>query len=157
MADLPLANAVDAPKALFEAVGVPGQVVIHHQVRPLQVHAFPCGVVGKQHHNFGIVHEGMNDLAPAIPGHTPMDFHHGFVFAQAIADLASEVCEGVFKFGEQHQLSPGAIGVHHQGVIQDPVEFLPLGIGAGLHHLPAEMFQPFQCVDLELQLRQGLG
>ncbi|MFN7871775.1 MAG: hypothetical protein ACK5QQ_06200 [Cyanobacteriota bacterium] len=47
MADLLLADPVDAPEALLQPVGVPGQVVIHHQVCPLQVHALPGRIVGQ--------------------------------------------------------------------------------------------------------------
>ena len=44
MADLRLADAVDAAEAQFEAVRVPRQVVVHHEVRALQVDAFARGV-----------------------------------------------------------------------------------------------------------------
>ena len=47
MADLGLADAVDAAKALLQAVGVPWQVVVHHEVSPLQVNAFTSGVGGE--------------------------------------------------------------------------------------------------------------
>ena len=38
--DLLLADAVDAAEALFEAVRIPRQVVVHHQVGVLEIHAF---------------------------------------------------------------------------------------------------------------------
>ena len=40
VADLGLADAVDAPEALLDAVRVPRQVVVHHQVGALQVDPF---------------------------------------------------------------------------------------------------------------------
>ena len=47
MADLGLADAVDAAEALLQAVRVPGQVVVDHQVGALQVDAFAGGVGGQ--------------------------------------------------------------------------------------------------------------
>ena len=157
MADLLLTNPVDAPEALLQPVGVPGQVVVHHQVRPLQVHALTRSVVGQQHHHLRIVHEGVHHLAPPVPGHTAMDLHHRFLPTEAVADLAGQVGEGVLELGEQHQLSPAAVLIHHQRVIEDPVQLHPLGIGAGIHHPLAEHLQLLEHLDLVLQLRQGLG
>ena len=57
MADLGLANPVDTAKALFQPVGVPGQVVVDHQVGVLQVDAFASGIGGNQHQNIRIVAE----------------------------------------------------------------------------------------------------
>ena len=54
VADLGLADAVDAAEALLEPVRVPGQVVVHHQVGALQVDALARGVGGER--------------APALPG-----------------------------------------------------------------------------------------
>ena len=49
MADLALTDSVDAPKTLFQAIGIPRQVVIDHQVGTLQVNAFTCCIGGNQH------------------------------------------------------------------------------------------------------------
>ena len=49
VADLGLPDAVDAPEALLDAVRVPGQVVVHHEVGALQVDALPRRVGGDQH------------------------------------------------------------------------------------------------------------
>ena len=42
MADLRLPDTVNAPKALLQAVGVPGKIVVDHQVGALQVNALAC-------------------------------------------------------------------------------------------------------------------
>jgi hypothetical protein len=63
----------------------------------------------------------------------------------------------VFELGEQHQLAPCAVGLLHQRVIEDPVQLPPLGIGALIHHLLAQLLQLLEGLDLELQLGQGLG
>ena len=57
VADLGLADAVDAAEALLEAVRVPGQVVVDHQVGALEVDALAGGVGGEQHLHLGVVRE----------------------------------------------------------------------------------------------------
>ena len=47
-ADLGLADAVDAAEPLLDPVGVPRQVVVDHQVGPLQVQPLTGGVGGDQ-------------------------------------------------------------------------------------------------------------
>ena len=50
VADLGLADAVDAAEALLQPVRVPGQVVVDHQMRAaLEVHALAGGIVGDHH------------------------------------------------------------------------------------------------------------
>ena len=48
-----LADAVNAAEALLEAVRVPRQIVVDHQVRALEVDAFAGGIGGQQHLHFG--------------------------------------------------------------------------------------------------------
>ena len=57
VADLRLADAVDAPEPLLEPVRVPGQVVVHHEVRALEVDALPCGVGREQDLDLRVVLE----------------------------------------------------------------------------------------------------
>ena len=57
MADLGLADAVDAPEALLQPVRVPGEVVVDHQVRALQIDALARGVRRQQHLHFRVVPE----------------------------------------------------------------------------------------------------
>ena len=157
MADLLLADPVDAPEALLQSVGVPREVVVDHQVGPLQVHALPSGVVGQEHHHLRVVHERMNDLAALVSRHPAMDLHHRLWPPEPIADLDRQVGEGVLELGEQHQLAAAAIGFAHLLVIQDPIEFAPLGIAALIHHLLAQPLQALEGFDLERQLFKGLG
>ena len=46
VANLGLTDSVDSPESLLDPVGIPRQVVIHHQVCALQVDAFARGVRG---------------------------------------------------------------------------------------------------------------
>jgi hypothetical protein len=57
VANLRLANTVDAAEPLLQAVGVPRQVVVDHQIGALQVDALPCCVGGKQYLHVWIVPE----------------------------------------------------------------------------------------------------
>ena len=52
--DLLLVDAVDATEALFEAVRIPRQVVVDHQVGVLEVHAFAGGIGGDEDADIGV-------------------------------------------------------------------------------------------------------
>jgi hypothetical protein len=86
-----------------------------------------------------------------------MNLHHRLRPPQTVADLGGQIDQRVLELGEQHQLAPRTVGLLHQRVIKDPVQLLPLGIGALVHHLAAQLFQLLEGLDLELQLGQGLG
>ena len=68
VADLGLADAVDAAEPLLEAVRVPRQVVVDHQVGALEVDALARGVGGEQHLHVGIVLERLLRLHAAPRG-----------------------------------------------------------------------------------------
>ena len=63
VADLGLADAVDAAEALLDAVGVPGQVVVDEQVGALEVDAFAGGVGRDQDRDVGVLEERLLGLA----------------------------------------------------------------------------------------------
>src|SRR5690606_41696315 len=54
VANFGLPDAVDAAEALLEAIRIPRQVVVHHQVRALEVDALARSVGRDQHAHFGI-------------------------------------------------------------------------------------------------------
>ena len=155
VADLALADAVDAAEALLEPVGVPGQVVVHHQVGTLQVHALARGVVGDEDQHLGIVHEGVNDPAALLAGHRAVDLYHGLVPAEPVADAATQVGERVLELAEDDELPPVAVVVDHQRVVEDGVELVPLGVLARAHHGAGQVLEPLEPVDLDLQLLDG--
>ena len=72
-ADLLLADAVDAAEALLDAVRVPRQVVVDHQVRGLEVEALAGGVGGEQDLAVGVVGELLGDLAALAAAHAAVD------------------------------------------------------------------------------------
>ena len=82
VADLGLADAVDAAEALLEAVRVPRQVVVHHQVGALEVDAFAGGVGGEQHLHLGVVPERLLRLQPLLAAHAAVDHDHRLLAAE---------------------------------------------------------------------------
>ena len=107
VADLGLADAVDAAEALLDAVGVPRQIVVHHQVGTLQVDALARRVGGQQHLHLGIVPERLLRLHALFAAHAAVDHDHGLGAAQQRGDAVLQIGERVAVLGEEHQLLPG--------------------------------------------------
>ncbi len=103
VAYLRLADAVNAAEALLQAVRVPGKVVIHHEVRPLEVDAFAGGIGGDQHLYLRVMPEGFLHLQPLLTPHTAMNGDDGLTAAQQRADALGEVVQGVAMLGEEHE------------------------------------------------------
>ena len=78
MADFRLPDAMDAPETLLQAIGVPRQVIVNHQVRALQVDAFTGGVRGKQDFRILVLREQGFRLFPVFAPHAAVDGHNGF-------------------------------------------------------------------------------
>ena len=104
VADLGLADAVDAAEPLLEAVGVPRQVVVDHQVGPLEVDALARGVGGEQHPHLRVVLERLLRLHPLLAAHAAVDHDHGLLAAQQGRDAGFEVVERVAVLGEDDEL-----------------------------------------------------
>ena len=68
---------MNTAKALLQAVGVPGQVIVHHQMRALQVNTFAGGVSGQQHLNLGVVEKAFLGFAALFPPHGAVNHYHG--------------------------------------------------------------------------------
>ena len=157
VADLGLADAVDAPEALLDAVRVPGQVVVHHQVGALQVDALARGVGGHQHEGVLVLGEVLLRLAALLAADAAVDGDHGLRPAEHDADLLDQVVERVAVLGEDDELAAVAVHVEHLAVVlQQARELLPLLVAAGDAHLVGELLQAGQRDDLVLQLLDGL-
>ena len=97
VADLLLANAVDAPEALFEAVGIPRQVVVHHQVSVLKVDAFTGGIRGDEDADLWVGAEERLGLAAVVAVDATVNDDDGVVAAEHTGDLlraGSSACRG---------------------------------------------------------------
>ncbi len=132
MADLLLADAVDTPEALFEAVGVPRQIVVHHQVGILKVDAFTGGIGGNQHTDFGVRAKERLGLAAVIAVDATVNHDDGVMAAKYTGDFLVQVVQGVAVLAEDDDLAhPPACIVHLGFVLEDAREFVPLAILAG--------------------------
>ena len=117
VADLALSDAVDAAEALFNAVGVPGKVVVDHEVRALEVESFSCGVGGDEDSDILVLSECLLDLAAIFALDAAVDGDDCFVPADHGADLVDEVVQGVAVFGEHDDLARIAGVVERQCIV----------------------------------------
>ncbi len=108
-----LTDAVDAAEPLLDPVGIPRQVVVDHQVCPLEVDAFSCGIRRHKDGGFLVLLEELLDVLAVIPFHATHDGHHCFGVAKQGTDAAGQIAQGVLVFGEDDDLFPLAILVPH--------------------------------------------
>ena len=71
--DFRLADPVNAAEPLLQAVGIPGQIVIDHQVGVLEVDAFSRGVGSYQNADIGIGAEKRLEAAALVAVGAAMD------------------------------------------------------------------------------------
>lgn len=100
-----LADAVDAAETLFEAVGVPGEVVVDHEVRALEVDAFAGGIGGDEDGDGGVAGEGFLDFAAVFTRGLAVDGNDGVRVAEEGGELAGEVVEGIALLGEDDEFA----------------------------------------------------
>ena len=137
-----LADPVDTAKALLDLVRVPWQIVVHHQMAALKVHAFAGGIVGDEHQHVPVLHEALDHLAALFAGHAAVDDFHGLRTANARANLLQQVVQRVLGLGKDDQLAAVAVLVDRQVVIEDAVELLPFGVLAGVQHTQGHLSRP---------------
>ena len=99
-----LANAVDTAEALLQAVGVPRQVIVHHQMGALQVDPLPSRVGGEQHLHLGIVPECLLGLQALLAAHAAVDDNDRLLAPEQCAHTRVEIAQGITVLGEDDQL-----------------------------------------------------
>ncbi len=102
-----LPDAMDPAKPLLDPVRVPGQVVVHHQVCPLEVDTLPRRVGRHQDLHLGIVFEGFLRLRPFLPTHAAVDADEGLFPPEESRNPLLKVIEGVAMLGEYDQFFMG--------------------------------------------------
>ena len=176
MADLRLADAVDAAEALLEAVGVPGQVVVHHEMGALEVDPLAGRVGSEQQLRLRVVQERLLRLAAFFTTHAAVNQDDSLRAAEERADAPLEVVEGVPVLGEENQLlarrgnvrrngaaavrplgfgDPATHARRREDLAQQAGELLPLGIVAALKDLRGKRFEALERGDLGLELGDG--
>ena len=155
-ADLLLADAVHATEALLDAVGIPREVVVDHEVGGLEVETLTGGIGRDEHTAYGVLGEFLCD--PATFGAADATVHglDGFRAAEEIADLLHEIVEGVAVLGEDDELARAG-GRVEDVVLEDRAELGPLDVLSGSADSGGEGAQVLELVDLQAQLLDGAG
>ena len=158
VADLGLPDAMDASKALFEAVGVPGEVVVDHQVGTLEVDAFAGGIGSDEDADFFVLLEEFFHFAAVLTQHPAMNCHDCLVVAQKGADAVCKIAQGITMFGEDDQLLAVAFFAKHSAVgLEEFREFTPFMVFATLADVVRHAFKPTEGGELCFELGDGLG
>ena len=133
--DLRLPDAMDASEALFEAVRVPRQVIVDHEMGALQVDALACRVGGDQDADALVLFEQLLDLASIVAEHAAMDGDDGLLAAEQGADFIRQIAQCVSVLREDDEFLTRAIPLEHGGVVlQELRQFVPFSIGTALPH-----------------------
>ena len=156
MTHLGLADAVDAPEALLQAVGVPRQVVVDHEVGALQVDTLAGGVGRHEDAHVGVLLERLLRAVSLVARHAALDGEHRAGVAQERADLPGEVVERVLVLREDDELLAAPVRAEHVGVVlQEARELLPLAVLAAHAHVVGLALEHAQGGDLRLKLGRG--
>lgn len=135
MANLLLADAVDTPEALFEAVRVPWKVIIDHEIGVLEVHSFPGGIGGEEDADFRIGPEKCLALPALVTVGAAVNGRDGLGRAENAGDPPLQIVQRVPMLGEDDHLALAAIGIAHVGIVlEDLRKFIPLPVLPGVHH-----------------------
>ena len=102
MAHFRLADTVDTPETLLKTVGVPGQIVVDHQMRPLQVDAFTCGIRGNEHLHTFILCKSFLCFSALFAPHPTMDSHYSLFEPQHSANTLGQIVKRIAVLSKDH-------------------------------------------------------
>ena len=120
MAHLLLVDAVDAPKALLQPIGVPRQVVVHHQAGHLQIDTFTGSIGRHQHAHVRVQPELSLQPTTFVARGGAVNGDDRVVAAQHAGDALVQVVQGVAMLRKDDQLAHPATGVvQGRVVLQD--------------------------------------
>lgn len=77
VADFRLTDAVDPAKPLLNPIGVPWQIIIHHEMRALEIDPLARCIGRQQNLHLGIVPERLLGFHAVFPAHAAVDANHG--------------------------------------------------------------------------------
>ena len=101
--DFRLPDPMNPAEPLLDPIRIPGEVIVHHQVRPLEVDALARCVGGYQDLHLGVMSETFLCLQPLLAAHAAVDTYEGFFPPKQGRDPLSEVIERVAMFGKDDQ------------------------------------------------------
>ena len=135
MTDLRLPDAMDASESLFEAVRVPRQVIVDHEMGALEVDALAGCVGGDQDADALVLFEQLLDLASIVTEHAAVDGDDGILTAEQGADFIRQIAQCVSVLREDDEFLTRAVPLEHGGVVlQQLRQFVPFPICTALPH-----------------------
>jgi len=158
VANLGLTDPVNPAETLLQAIRVPGQVVVDHQVGALEVNPFTGGVRGDEDLHVLVMSERLLGLPALFAADPAVNGDEGLGPADESPDSIGEIIQGVAVLGEDDELPAMAVGVEHlRVVLEQPGEFIPLPVGPGLANSKRELFEVAEQFDFGPQFRDGSG
>ena len=132
MADLGLADAMNAPEPLLQPIRVPWQVVVHHQIRALEIYALTRSIRSNQHANVWVGPKQRLKSAAFVAMRSAMDSDDRLGIADHPCDPLVEVVQSVAMFGKDDELALASRGVaHFRIVLENLRELFPFPVLAG--------------------------
>ena len=140
--DLRLPDAMDASEALFEAVRVPRQVIVDHEMCTLEVDALAGRVGGDQDADFLILFEQFLDLAPIVAEHAAVDGDDRLLASEQGANFIRQIAQCVSVLREDDEFLTRAVPLEHGGVVlQQLRQFVPFAICTALPYAVRHVFK----------------
>ena len=121
VADFGLADAVDPPEALLKAVGVPRKVVIDHQMGALEVDPFAGSIRRHKDGDVAILGEPILHVAARIAVYSAVNRDYRLGASEKRLDAFNQVADRVAVLGEDDELPPIAVRIHHVRLILQEV------------------------------------
>ena len=158
VANLRLTDSMNAAEALLEAVRIPRQVIVDHEMRTLQVDAFTGSIRGNQDADILVLFEQGFDLSPLVAQHAAMDGYNGFFLAKQSTNLRTQIVQRIPVLGKDDELLALTIFVEHEGIIlQDGGKLIPFPVGAAHADCVCHVLQALERFNLRFELCDGSG
>jgi hypothetical protein len=81
MAYFSLSYAMDTAETLLNAIGIPGEIIVDHEMSALEIYAFSGCICGNKDLAIFILFKGFFCLFPILSSHTPVDVDDGIRMA----------------------------------------------------------------------------
>src|SRR5690606_11002332 len=117
VADLLLADAVDATEPLLEAIRIPRQIVVDHQIGALEVDAFASGIRRDEHPNLEVTPDRCLHPHSLVAVRAAVERHDRIWVPQHAGDLLLQVVQRVAVLGEDDELAQTPTCVAHVWVV----------------------------------------
>ena len=157
MTDLLLANTMNTPEALFEAVGVPGQVVVHHQIGILKVDAFTSRIGCNKDTDIGVRAKEFLCFPAVVTVNGTMNDNDSIMTAKHTGNFFMQVVQRIAVLTENDNFAHPPSSIAHLGfVLENAREFIPLAILAGCNQTFCLLLKSLENEDFTLQLCNGL-